>query len=218
MENFLALGPLFMAGLATGLTVAMPFGPFGQLAARLKAEKKRRAAHELIYTTVVVDVICAAIVLVFLNFIPAKFGLAHPVVWGLVGLAIVVLGLEIWRSAHALPIGKLPFGFKRTWQFGLVYSLFYPGSVLIFIATFGVMHGEGLFATGWDKAACWLGVVTGMVLAWVVWLALVHHLKKRISSGVLRLIFTRGLAATFIFTGGALIWGGGTIQWLAEHL
>jgi threonine/homoserine/homoserine lactone efflux protein len=219
MDWLISLAPVFGAGILAGLTVAMPFGPFGQLAARLTTEKKRRDARELAYAAVAVDAMISAVVLYFLHVVPNNLSFAHPFVQGGIGIALLAIGAELWYSANAHAPGKLPCGFKRPWHFAVVYSLLHPGSALVFITAFGVFVGEGAFvgtATPMlAKTLCWLGVVCGMFLMWVMWLSLIHHLKRRMSHNTLRLVFARGLALTLALSGGVLVYNSGLVQtWL----
>lgn len=216
MDWLIGLGPVFGAGILAGLTVAMPFGPFGQLAARLTTEKKRRDARELAYAAVAVDAMISAVVLYLLHIIPNNLSFAHPIVQGGIGVALMAIGAELWYSANAHAPGKLPCGFKRPWHFAVVYSLLHPGSALVFITAFGVFVGQGVFQNApsvfWAKALCWLGVVCGMFLMWVMWLSLIHHLKRRMAHNTLRMIFARGLALTLAFSGAVLLYNSGLVQ------
>ena len=215
----MSLGPIFGAGILAGLTVAMPLGPFGQLAARLTAEKKRRDARELAYAAVAVDAVISALVLWFLHILPTDLSVAHPLVQAGIGLALIAVGAEVWFTSRVQTPGKLPCGFKRPWQFATIYSVFHPSSALVFMTAFGVFIGQGTFQNAPSlflaKVLCWLGVVLGMILMWILWLGLVHHLKRRMAHNTLRLIFARGLALTLVMSGGALLYNSGFIQsWL----
>lgn len=220
MEWLTGLGPVFLAGLAAGLTVAMPFGPFGQLAARLTAEKKRRDARELAYTAIAVDAVLSALVLMFLYVLPVHVRFNHPVLMVVLGIVLCGLGLELLRTAKNCPAGHLPGGFKRPWQFAAVYAVVHPGSFLMFMGAFGVMHANGVFdnpTLPWGaRLVCWLGVVLGMFIMWVIWFGLVHHLKRRMAHTTMRLVFARGLALTLLVSGVVLLWKSGVLQGLIE--
>ena len=216
MDILLGLFPVFGAGILAGLTVAMPFGPFGQLAARLTAEKKRREARELAYAAVGVDTVFSGLVLGFLYVLPTSFSFNHPILVLLLGVMLAGVGIKLWRTAAGSPVGYIPGGFTRPWQFAAVYSIIHPGSLLIFVAAFGVLHANGVFdnpAMPWGaRFVCWLGVVSGMVMMWIFWFSLIHHLKRRMAHKTLRLVFARGLALTLGLSGATLVWKSGLLQ------
>ena len=219
---FGSLWPAFTAGLSAGLLIAFPFGPLGQLAARLTAEKKRRAAREIAFTCVAVDALMSACILLIINSLPPVRMADHPVILGGIGVVLILLGLELWRSAPNAAPGQLPGGFKHPWKFAATYSIFHPGSLLAFMAAFGVMHAQGIFAQGpADKIICWVGTVLGTFGCWAAWIALIHHLKRSCNPGLLRLIFARGLALAFVGSGVTLIWKSQAYQHIwnaAEHV
>ena len=207
MELLLSLFPALAAGLVAGATVALPFGPMGQLAARLTAERHRRQARQVAFTCLLTDSLMAGVVLLGLSFLPmpTHWGF-HPWVLAVIGSALILLGAELWYAApHSQP-GRLPGGFAQPWHCAAAYTLLHPGALLAFSAAFATLHAKGVFAYGAiDKLACWLGVVLGVATMWVAWLALVHRLKQSIEPSRLRLFFARGLAVALGVGGAALL-------------
>lgn len=207
MELLLNLLPALAAGMVVGATVSLPFGPMGQLAARLTAERHRRQARQVALTCMIVDSLMAGAGLLGLSFLPSPTQLGiHPWVLAAVGVALILFGAELWHTAPQSQPGRLPGGFTQPWHFAAVYCLLRPGGVLAFSATFAALHAKGILASGTlDKLVCWLGVAPGMLTMWVVWLALVHRLKQSVNPSHLRLFFARGLALALGLCGAALL-------------
>lgn len=207
MEMFISLFPALVAGLVAGATVALPFGPMGQLAARLTAERHRREARQVALTCLLTDSLMAAVVLGGLSFLPTPSQLGvHPWLIAGVGGVLVLLGAELWHTApHSQP-GRLPGGFAKPWHCAAAYTLLHPGALLTFSAAFATLHAKGVFAYGAaDKLACWVGVALGVAAMWASWLALVHRLKQSIEPNRLRLFFARGLALALMVGGMVLL-------------
>lgn len=215
--TFTLLWPAFLAGLTAGWIVAFPLGPVGQLAARLTTEKKRRHAREIAYTCVVLDSLIALLLLTGVSWLPHINLNEHAKAMGVIGLLLILLGLELWRTAPSAPVGQVPGGFKRPWHFAVAYTLLHPGSLLALATAFALMHTQSVLTSGLpSKAACWLGVTMGSFAAWAFWIALIHHLKRTCNQSMLRLIFARGLAGAVTIGGVLLIWQSNALPHLLE--
>lgn len=194
------------AALLAGMMVALPLGPMGQLAARLTVEKHRRAAREVALISTASDAVLAAVVLVFLSFLPDFHVRWNPWLLAFVGLALVLLGMEIWRSAPLEKPGKLPLGFKTPWKCAVFYTLLHPGALFVFAAAFGALKAQGVLTGGAGvMLMCWIGVMLGVMGTWICWLALVHRLKRSYEPGLMRMVFARGLALAFAVAGTVLL-------------
>ncbi len=207
IEQILALA---VGCLAAGAAVSLPFGPMGLLAARLMAERQRRAAIRVGLGCVTADVVLAFGVLVGMGWVP-KLGLpniwhAYPL-WAAAGGGLLAYGAVLLTQPLAtLAAGALPAGFKSPYRCALTYTFIHPASLLTFAAAFGLihLHGDMPDAVGLRMLGVFL-VGASAVAIWAVWLSIVYRARSRVDPQLMRTIFARAFALTLMLAGGYLL-------------
>lgn len=187
----------FLRGLLLGVAIAAPVGPIGVLCIRRTLAGGLKAGFVSGMGTATADALYG---------LTAAFGLStvsrilvgwHTALRMGGGFFLLVLAVSTWKtspakdSAAPTPLGGAFFS-------ALFLTLSNPMTILSFVAVFA---GAGLAAPGHSPLAGSIlvaGVFTGSLAWWLTLSSLVHVLRHRLSSGILRRLHQ----------GAALILGG----------
>lgn len=202
-----------LGGLVAGAIVAQPFGPMGQLGAKLITARQPRAAHAVAAVCCLIDALMAAFILASIAWLnPARVAHAlglHPFLLAALGLFLLGLGAYAWRHAKG-QARVLPQALStlKPWQAAALYGAVHPAGLIMFTAIFSVLHVSGVYtqAVLFHKGLSVLGAVIGALGVWSVRLWLIGHLSSRLNTQLLQQVFGRTLAVALILVGLGLLW------------